>query len=85
MSNSTPTHSPKLISERKKKKTEREENQEIGPVVHAERERERERDRKEQRTKGTASTSKIADWPNLTPARDRGQRQRQREGGLRRT
>ena len=43
MSNSTPTHSLKLISERKKKKTEREENQEIGPVVHAERERERER------------------------------------------
>ena len=41
MSNSTPTHSPKLISERKKKKTEREENQEIRPVVHAERERER--------------------------------------------
>ena len=41
MSNSTPTHSPKLISERKKKKkqTEREENQEIGLVVHVERER----------------------------------------------
>ena len=27
----------------------------------------------------------LADRPDLTPARDRGQRQRQREGGLRRT
>ena len=66
---------------KKKKKTEREENQEIGPIVHAE----RERDQKGQRTKGTVSTSEIADRPNLTSARDRGQRQRQREGGLRRT
>ena len=42
MSNSTPTHSPKLISKRKKeKKIEREKNQEIGLVVHVERERER--------------------------------------------
>ena len=44
MSNITPTHSPKLISERKKerkKKTKREENKEIGHVIHAERERER--------------------------------------------
>ena len=47
--------------------------------------RERERDQKGQRTKGIVSTSKIADRPNLTPGRDRGQRQRQREGGLRRT
>ena len=52
MSNSTPTHSPKLISERKKerkkkkkKKTKREENQEIEPIVHVEREREIGRDR----------------------------------------
>ena len=84
MSNSTPTHSPKIISKRKKEKKNRErreENQESGPIVHAE----RERDWKGQRTKGTTSTSKITDRPNLTPARDRGQRQRQREGGLRRT
>ena len=84
MCNSTPTNSPKIIYERnkeKKKKTKREENQEIRPVVHAK----RERDQKGQRTKGTVSTSEIADRPNLTPARDRGQRQRQREGGLRRT
>ena len=36
-----------------------------------ERERERERDRKGQ---GTASTSmELADWPDLAPARDKGQ------------
>ena len=84
MSNSTPTHSPKIIYERKKekkKKTEREENQEIGLVVHAE----RERDQKGQRTEGTTSTSKLADRLDLTPARARGQQQQQREGGLRRT
>ena len=85
MSNSTPTHSPKLISEMKKKKKKkspnREENQEIGLVVHAE----RERDQKGQRTEGTTSTSKLADQLDLTPARARGQQQRQREGGLRRT
>ena len=48
MSNSTPTHSPKIISKRKKEKKNRErreENQEIGPIVHAEREREIGRDR----------------------------------------
>ena len=72
MSNSTPTHSPKLISERKKKKkkkqTEREENQEIGLVVHVE----RERDWRGQRTEGTASTLELLDRPDLTPMRDRG-------------
>ena len=71
MSNSTLTHSPKLIFERKKeKKIEREKNQEIGPVVHAE--RERERDRKGQRTKGMALTLELANRPDLTSTRDRG-------------
>ena len=66
---------------KKKKKTEREEKQEIGPVVHAE----RERDRKVQRIADTALTSKLADQPDLTSARNKGQRHRQREGGLRKT
>ena len=70
MSNNTPTHSTTYLEEKKKKKTEREETREkVEPVVHAERER-------DWKGQGTVSTSiKLADWPDLAPMRDRGQRQ----------
>ena len=64
----------------KKKKKKRKKNRkkikskEVGPDLLSTL-RERERERKGQ---GTASTSmELTDWPNLAPARDRGQRQRQ--------
>ena len=87
MSNSTPTHSPKLISKRKKEKKnrERKESRDQTCCPRRERERERERDRKGQRTEGTMLTSELADRPDLISVRDRGQRQQQRKGGLRRT
>ena len=75
MSNSTPTHSPKIIYERKKerkKKKQREKKIKRSDPLYTP----RERDQKGQRTKGTVLTSEIANRPNLAPARDRGQRQR---------
>ena len=60
----------KLISERKKEeKKQRENREEIGSR------RERERDRKGQRTEGMASMLELADRPDLTLVRDRGQGQ----------